>query len=299
MGVVISTECEIGSKISMEVFPKTVYTDLVDLPDPMLLGLTIHYYNHSDIALYMKIFIAGTNWSSGSVEMGSLGSGTDAYRNLDNFSSRAKPASETTETMSLTLKGYSDAGYSTELYSFSRDVTIIMIKSDDGTWTLDEEDNFDDGTVQGWACSGCSFFEAAGDYVLSAPYSLRAWRGGGGSGHYKITLDVYKSFLTPDKPTVYAIFNIRSYGVIYMGVPYDFIKIWEIKKNSDVLVHLGRTYDIIHAHYAPNAKWIRIVVPLPRSVTLTLHQYAEWVCYQGGFDNCRLWLDDFKIISKD
>lgn len=285
--------------ISMEVFPKTIYTDLVDLPATLLLGLTIRFYNHSDQTLYMQIQVSGTNWTANSVNLGSLTSGNNAYKNLDNFSSRSKPASETTEQVTLTLKGYTDAGYTDEYASFSRAVTIIMIKSDDGTWTQNELDNFDDGTVQGWACTGCGFFEVATDYILSAPYSLRAKRTGGGSGRYKVTLDVYKSFSTPDKTTVYAIFNVRSYGVIYLGTPYDFIKFWEIKKNSDVLVHLGRAYDTVLEHYAPNAKWIRIVVPLPRNVTITLHQYAEWVCSQGGFDNCSLWLDDFKIISRD
>ena len=132
-------------EISMKVIPRTIYTDIVAMPDPMLLGITIHYYNHADENLYMKIFIEGPNpWSSNSVALDLLNSGSNSYINLDNFTSRTKPTSATTEVLTLTLRGYSDSEYSTLMYEFSRSLTVVFIKSDDGTWTTDFLNNFDD-----------------------------------------------------------------------------------------------------------------------------------------------------------
>jgi len=300
----------------MEVFPKTVYTDLVDLPDPLLLGLTIHYYNHSDSTLYMKIFIAGTNWSSNSVELGSLASGTNAYKNLDNFSSRTKPASETTEALTLTLKGYTDSGYSDEAYAFSRTVTVIMIKSDDGSWTEDESDNFNDGTVQGWDGENQYGYggrldslsvAVATDFVLSPSYSLKMtakdWYPSLDNVEKRVAF--YKAFTTPNRNTVYAIVNVRGFKWTYDttgGAWSKHIKI-TIDGNT-VLVHIGTPYDVTHVNAAPREKWLRIVVPLTKNTTLTvkivfcINQQAY---ITGETHNSYLynWLDDFKIISKD
>ena len=120
------------NKINLHVHPKTIYADIVSMPDPMLLGVTIHYYNHSDGTLYMKIFGSGTGWSSNSVQMGSLTTGNNAYYNLDNFLSRTKPAAATTETITLILKGEFVPGRSSILQSWGSSIFLHCESSNAG-----------------------------------------------------------------------------------------------------------------------------------------------------------------------
>ena len=296
-------------KISMNVIPRTIYGDIVGLPDPILLGITIHYYNHSDETLYMKIFGSGPSpWSSNAVELGSLASGVNAYINLDNFLSRTRPTEALTEELTLTLKGYTDSGYSDLKYEFSRACTIVFIKSDDGTWTTDFSDNFDDGTVQGWTAIREGWidyltFGVTTDYVLSTPYSCKMLYShdiGGGAGPYQIKNTLYKEFTTPNKDMVFAILNVRNdaSGSTFIKAP----KYLEIKRDDVVLVHLGKLYDTNSTTYIPLKKWTRIVVPLPTNTILTAKIVLVFClrnpsAYDMSID-ISTWLDNFKIISK-
>jgi len=299
--------------LDMKVFPKTVYTDIVNMPDPMLLGLTIHYYNHSDTGLYMKIFGSGPSpWSSNSVELGLLASGSDAYINLDNFLSRTRPASETTEAVTLTLRGYTDAGYSTLAYTFARDTTVVFIKSDDGTWTTDEEDNFDGGTVEGWTIvnelnndggAGYPMIAVATDYVLSSPNSCKGTQRSrvGAPVSRQLRGRMEKQFTTPNKTTVYAIFNLR-FSTNEDAQGEGWLKYLDILEDATTLIHLGKSYDTVQAHYYPKDKWLRLVVPLTKNATLTIKFiiscYARHISGANSVVYCYTWLDDFKIISK-
>jgi len=292
-------------KLDLKVYPKTVYTDLAGLPDPILLGLTIHYYNHSDQSLYMKIFISGPSpWSPNAVELGSLGSGSNAYKNLDNFTSRTKPSQETTEELTLTLRGYNDSGYSELKYEFSRSLTVVFIKSDDGSWTTDINNNFDDGTVQGWSAiaelRGVASLGVATDYVLSPPYSLCL------HSHCEFEYEcveqevrhrIEKAFTTPNKSKVYAVMNIR----VSSGTgPVGSTKYVEVRTASATLIHLGKLYVNDIVDYIPVGKWMRIVIPLPSnaSVTIQIAVDRRGSTFGYGLYGAYLWLDDFKIISK-
>ena len=299
------------TSISMEVIPKTIYTDIVDMPSPMLLGITIHYYNHSDENLYMKIFGSGPSpWSSNAVELGLLNSGSNAYINLDNFMSRTKPTSATTEVLTLTLRGYSDSEYSILKHEFSRSLTVIFIKSDDGSWTTDILNNFDDGTVQGWAAvnesgndSGYPLTEVKTDYVLSTPYScgLHGATRIGGPIYQECKSRFYKSFTTPNKDKVFAIFNLRYHVIEPQADEWGRGKYLQIKKDADVLVHLGKAYDTVKEDYIPKNKWIRIVVPLPKNIALELRIVIHSVSYHVYSNNTIhhiINFDDFKILSK-
>ena len=302
------------SKLDLKVYPKTVYTDIVNMPDPMLLGLTVHYYNFSDITLYMKLLISGPSpWSSNAQTLGSLGSGLNTYINIDNFTSRSKPSNATTEVLTVTLEAYSDSGYSNLMYTFSRSLTVVFIKSDDGTWTTDYGDNFDEGTIDGWAYAkevdngGDYALNITTDYILSTPYSLKfGWSlyNSGPNSDYEYRVRVYKSFTTPNKGTVYAIFNIRDYSndLRPASLAGSFLKYLQLKSNDTVLVYLGRSYDTVQANYIPINKWMRIVVPLPSNTTVELRMILDWYYYNHddylNWCYASLWLDDFKIISK-
>lgn len=306
-----------SNKISMVIIPKTIYADVVDMPDPMILGVTIHAYNHSDSTLYMQISGSGpSGWNTNSVNLNTMSSGAGAYFNLDNFLSRTRPASAITESVTLTLRGYSDSGYTTLIYTFQRTVTVVFIKSNDGSWTTDFSDNFDDGTVDGWAANysnfnlhGCSASASiATDYVLSSPYSCKGTiTGEVWYGNYGVCGgELYKSFTTGIHTTTYAIINVRlgedstgAISPIYAGLMLS------ILQDSTVLTYLG--IGLLEAYETdkfPRNRWVRIVVPLPSNTTFILRIRTAVALNCSGFYgdgpwiNNYIWIDDFKIISQ-
>ena len=283
--------------------PRTIYRDVLNLPDPVKLGLTVRYFNYDDVSLYFQITGSAPGYTFGTVNLGSLGAGANRYRNLDDFGSRAKPvagdftAGEFDESITLTLKAYTDAGYSDLKWTHERTVAVHWIKSDDAAWTQDELDDFDDGTVMGWAVANelnsAPTVGVATDYVLSAPYALRMVQVPI-SAPDQIRSRLYKSFATPDRPVVYAITNFRLRKT---DTAITWMKNLRFQQNGTVLVYLGRTYDTVAADYFVLDKWVRVVVPLPRDTTLEVRMVVET---RMGTLDCRLYLnmDDFKIISK-
>lgn len=281
---------------------KTIYCDVVGMPTPVLLGSTIHYHNYSDVTLYMQIVGSGAGWSGSTVNLGSLASGLDAYANLDNFMSRTRPAAAVTETITFTLKGYTDAGYSSLAYTFARDVTMVFIKSDDGSWTTDFSDNFDDGTVDGWNYTqdyppgGPISLAVATDYVLSAAYSLKLIASGTHSGTdpFEFKSKFRKQFTTPNRTTVYAIINLRTSAVAAGNYPKNI----QVLEDAAILIMIGRPYDAVGAAYFTDSKWIRIVVPLTPNATKTIYIQTDKLLVISGVFSDSKWMDDFKIISK-
>jgi hypothetical protein len=282
---------------------RTIYHDIASLPNPVIQGITIRYFNYDDSSLYMQITGSGTGYTFTPVNLGLLASGANAYRNLDNFVSRAKPTAaqlpngEMSENITLTLKAYTDAGYTILKWTFDRVVTIIWINSADAAFTVNFLDNFDDGTVQGWSavnddtinCSGTSSatVAAAADYVLSPPFSLKhtmyCQTGSGTLSH------IEKSFTTPNKSAVYAIIDIR-------GLTDNWMNAYKILKDLTVLVQIGVDVYSTTAT-APEQKWLRIVVPLPSNTTVLLKIQIRTRTNATG-RTVYLWLDDFKIVSK-
>lgn len=283
---------------------RTIYRDIVNLPDPVLLGITIRYFNHDDVGLYMQITGSGTGYTFTPVNLGLLASGANAYRNLDEFASKAKPGAgdlpdgEMEENVTLILRGYTDAAYSDLKWTFERIVTVHWINSVDAAFTVDELDNFDDGTVQGWAVAnelnnsaGFPALEVVIDYVLSASYSIRMKQRGINVAETRARL--YKSFATPDKDIVYAILDIRQ------GALHElYLKHLKIQRDSILLVYIGRPYDTVLSDYSPRNKWMRIVVPLPKNTALEFRIVQDWYERSAEHSIAYLWLDDFKIISK-
>jgi len=285
------------NEICMKVTPKTIYTDIVGLPDPMLLGVSIHYYNNADEAVYMKIFGSGPSpWSSNAVELGLMNSGTNAYKHLDNFLSRTKPTQATNETLTFILRAYTDSGYSQLKYEFSRTSDIIMIKSDDGTWTQEVLNNFDDGTVQGWSAydertSSSVACNVATDYVLSAPYSLKFSLSIGGQTEGRVRF--YKSFIIPDKNVIYAIIDVRAGATGYI-----YSKNLKVQTDTTVLTFIGRPLNTNEVNDYPLNKWLHIVVPLSPNTTIEIRIVFDVYNTSANVYNMYGWLDNFQIISK-
>jgi len=284
--------------------------------------MTVRYFNHDAVNLYFRITGSGAGYTFGTVDLGLLAPGTDAYANLDGFGSRAKPAAgafalgEFEEVITLTLRAYTDAGYTILKWTYERSVTVHWIKSDDPAFTVDFLNNFDDGTVQGWAAAIVDGNPAptgaevavVTDYVLSAPYALRGRvyhsYTGTGTFTYWGRGQTYKQFITPNKSAVFCIADVRisgsGTGAISGVTVYG--KQVQARKDTDVLILLGKTPDLVLTEYFPKDKWVRLVFPLPANVTLTVRLYwALTVRFtaSGGFTiNCFIHLDDFKIISK-
>lgn len=288
--------------------PRTIYRDVLNLPDPVKLGITIRYFNYDDVDLYFQITASKTGYTFGAVNLGLLASGADAYRNLDEFGSRAKPsageftAGEFDEPITLILKAYTDAGYTDLKWTHERTVTVHWIKSDDVAWTQDVLNDFDDGTVQGWAVvdefqikAGFPTLAVATDYVLSAPYSLKMTSSPEFT-YAEARSRLYKSFTTPDKPVVYAILNLRQSNSDPTHLRHKYV---QVQRDGSILVFVGKPYNTAGVDDVPKDKWLRIVVPLPPNTALELRVVQD--IYSGAYVGDQyfwLWMDDFKIVSK-
>jgi len=289
---------------------RTIYRDIVNLPDPVILGMTIRYFNFDDVTLYFQITGSGTGYSFGTVNLGSLASGANAYINLDNFASRAKPSAgslingELDEQITLTLRAYTDAGYSILKWTFNRVISVKFINSSDPAFTVDIVNNFDDGTVQGWAGTGSGLdagfpqVAVATDYVLSVPYSLKMTSDWYITGPGQKNAYLFKSITTPNRNTVYAIVDIRVSELesdTRIGE-----KNLRVRNGTTDLIFLGGPYAASTITLIPLNKWMRLIVPLAKNSVIDLRYFLEWHVSAIGVSNFTyVWIDDFKVISKN
>jgi len=253
----------------------------------MYLGLIIRGFNDDSVTLYMQLEASHSNWTFTPTNLGALGSGADDWYRINQFGYRTRPDSETTEIIDVTLNAYTDAGYSNLKWTFSRSITVFMLKSDDLTWDLDEYDNFDDGTIQGWAADTVEnppcHIDVAVDYLLSPIYSLKADNNRPTS--FTSSMWLYKTFTTEDKDLVFAIANLRYDESLGLAPSFSA----SIRVNGETLINLP---DPILD------KWHHLTFPLPRNSIIEIRFYFSgssasqpWWLY--------MWLDDFRIISKD
>jgi len=301
--------------------PRTIYHDISSLPDPVIQGITIRYFNYDDVSLYFKITGSGTGYTFTPATLGLLASAANAYKNLDNFASRARPTvaqlpnGEMGETIILTLTAYTDSGYTNLKWTFNRTVQVIWINSADAAFTIDELDNFDDGTVQGWANSiiktvddGYLTLAVATDYVLSAQYSLKSVFMYDTTGHagYIIIGEyaqaLYKTFTLPNRTNIYAVFDIRvtSSGTSGNKIGIEYLQF----KANDIATLIKLGFLNSYTDQIPRNRWIRVVIPLgsyknaSTELRIILDAYSNTYYAGANVAVCTIWIDDFKIISK-
>jgi len=252
----------------------SLYTDLVSLADPVYLGLTMRIFNYDDVSLYLRVDGYASGWTFTTTDLGAYGSGGSAYLNIDNFAYRGKPGGALTEDLTIRLRGYTDAGYTNLKWTALRTVTMVFIKSDDGSWTQDVLNNFDDGTLQGWAvvkdwADGLGTTPSVAvqtDYVLSVPYCARAYYRMDSSNPGSHGIRLYKSFATPNKNKVYAVIDVRARRTRVSGAA-GYSKWYGFRFAGTMIVFLGRPIDYVAQDYVPFDKWMRIVIPLTPNVT--------------------------------
>jgi len=289
---------------------RSIYADILNLPDPVLLGLTVRVFNYDSVGLYMKVDGYDGAWTIPAVNLGLLGAGSNMYSNLDQMGSRARPAAALTETITIRLRAYTDSGYTVLKWTYTRAISVVFIKSDDGSWTQDFLDNFDDGTVDGWAAVKSSSYgdmteAVATDQVLSPAYSLK-----GTYDLYNISgaqnefwFYHYKTFATPNKATVYALIDVRI-SSLGDSSTYVRVKNLSVLNSTALLIYLGKPYDIVLSggDYIPQNRWLRIVVLLPSNSSVQIRVLLDALRYAtagvGEHSRIYIWLDDFKIISK-
>jgi len=281
-----------------QIDPPSIITDIINLPDPVKLGITITAYNYDGVGLYFKIDGYNAAWTFGTVNLGLIGAGGNLQQNLDQFGSRARPAAETAETITLRLRAYTDAGYLNLKWTYLKTLDVLFIKSDDGSWIQDFLNNFDDGTVQGWAVANESGNDAgfptigvANDFVLSPPWSCKMTQRAAGI-NLNLRARLWKLFNTPNRSTVLALIDIRNSRAANLYVKYI-----QIQLDGTVNVYLGKPWDTAVSDYLPIDRWTRIVVPLPGNSAVTI-RIVHCLLTKAATIDAQLWLDDFKIISK-
>lgn len=285
----IQMEFHVGKDdVEHAVTGHTLYSDIVGMPNPMYLGVCVRIFNYDASPLYMQLdaYVSGVLWTFTTNNVGSVGAGANIYYFKDQFGYRTIPTVETDETITMRLRAYTDAGYTNLVYTYERTVYVFFIKSDDGSWTTDFDDDFDDGTVDGWAARGLGGyvhpFEVVGDFVLSAPYSIR-YSCDHTSGVADWYGELYKTFTTPNTTKVYAIIHLRTLG----GENYA-NRAFEIRVAGIRYIYCGGP--------TPNSKWVRFVVLLPVNSTIEISIGRRYT--NVGLETTRMWTDDFKIISK-
>ncbi len=155
-----------------------IYICVQDIYADQSLVLPFQMYNHENRTLYFTIEDNGTDLT-GQVadyvlaveEMGSVGGSgelddTWTYTiTVDNIPS-SLGATENMDTIYLRVSSWEDSEYSV---LYTRDnfvINIHYIDREDTGWTIVDEDNFDDGTAQGWSAEKGS--QTMGDVSATA-----------------------------------------------------------------------------------------------------------------------------------
>ena len=136
-----------NGKIVLALDPDA-YQDIVDMPDPIVIGFGVRVYNYSTATLWFTVEGSGGGWTwAGADQLGSVASGQNAAFRVGSIATRAKPASATTDSVTLLFTAYSDA-YSTDVGTYPLIVSYHWIDSD--AMSLLDLDNFDGGTLEAW-----------------------------------------------------------------------------------------------------------------------------------------------------
>lgn len=149
------------------------------IADPIYHIFYMTIRNQSGQPLYFKLFNDIDNWGFGGslpgtddVALGAVGAGAILTYYIGMV--RAIPEIDVVDSGNLTLKAYTDSGYSNLVASLDLPVTINV--EDIESFTDVDVSNFDDGTSQGWSLSNLS--PSNDKSVEAGGYSLKGSGGG-------------------------------------------------------------------------------------------------------------------------
>lgn len=300
------------------------YQDIVDMPDPIVTSFGIQVYNYTTITIYIKMGGAGTGWNWATPpQLGSVASGGNVYFIAKDLGSRAKPGSAVDDSITLTVRAYSDAGYTLEIGDgYPIIVTYHWLNS--AAMSLLDLDNFDGGTLEGWSVvaeNGTDpVIEIATDYVLSAPNSCRAGNykfGAMDVSGYQLLARIEKTFAVPACTKAYFICNAKmkmeSYGGSWNnpnngGLAWSLMAIAYGAGTGTPVTYLGGN-QYLYSWYgnmfsAPGPKysnWQRLVGPLPTNQSVDVKARfgaTRWVTYaeSDAYFRQRCYFDDLKVV---
>jgi len=278
-----------GVKISFYL-ESPCYQDIEGLSSPLTENFPIGVTNNETAAKYIRAQLVSppAGWGSYDVQLGSVAAGTSTF--LIFSPTRTTPtltAGEYEESLTLRISVYNDAGYS-ELYG-SAELTFTMsfFDSTDPAWTVVDIDNFDDGTLEGWAMSttgiideSCPNSWASGartEHFITSPYSL-------GIPAQATRDHCYKDFtvgnVTKARLVVHAYLETYYYG--------GFLTMLALQRGSDLILPGGVS------RVMPHDVWIRLSYSFPVNATTRLRYAVNYI----DASTPRVWLDKIKIIRK-
>lgn len=268
---------------------RTIHTDLVDLPAILYLGVSARCYNMDpirNIAMYLDASASGWTFNP-SVYLGTIPPGRNARFDIADFGQRSKPAAATTSVITFTLSGYDGSGL---IYSDVKNVTVNFIKSDDGSWTEDFKNDFDTGTVEGWAQRKGDTLIASLDRSLSGLFSLRGYVSCSFVYTY-FRIEVYKTFAVPAGNEAYAIADLYVPGGAssFRALSMKNVALGWITGQYPVDQDMGMG--------PPINRWIRLVSPVIPNLTQEIAIIPEWF-NAGSYGPGYVYLDDFRIVRK-
>jgi len=297
------------------------YQDILNMPDPINASFGIQIFNYTAVTLWFRAQGSGsedggTKWTWGSAQsLGSIGAGANAYFALLNLGSRVKPASAVDDNVVITIRAYTDAGYSNEVGDgYQILITYHWIKSDD--LTLLDLDAFDtDASLEGW-----SLVHETGNlapnptlalntsYVLSSPNAAMLNQYFDGSTYTSsrtLRSRIEKAFTVPACTRAYIIANAKFWGYISPATSGPWVR-WtryEVVVGTESCIIQGILASASAASGVLNlyTNWQRAVCLVPVNATTTILVRIE---YQGGTTGgsaqntyqSRTWFDDLKVV---
>ncbi|MBW2646129.1 MAG: hypothetical protein JRE23_08125 [Deltaproteobacteria bacterium] len=246
--------------------------------------------NQEAATKYFKIVgITNTGgWTPGAAqELGAISKASGRRFICTDLIQRTTPTVAASEDITLRVSRYADAAYS--VWEEDRDLIITHNFIDSNAMTSLYEDDFNDGTVQGWAGScgtgagaECSLV-ADSTYYISSTHSLRSrviakWV----SASYTLYVTAQKDFVIPSV-TAYAVLNVmfkRDTTISSMYIYEDGIpKVYMHPSSGEI----------------PIDSWNRFVIPLTPNGTRTI-QVKTWGNNLGYNKSAYIYLDDIKIV---
>jgi len=239
------------------------------------------FKNQEDRAYYVRMQASGSppaGWTlQGTLDIGLIA--VDETKSTYYWMKRTRPTSIPggllTESVSVSIAAYRDSGYS-DLYSQdTATITFHLIDRTSTAWIILSENNFDDGTVQGWSCNrgesyGSCSIGVSTEVYRSFGYSAKlteSWSYGG----------FQKSFQISGYQEAYMIFSLRSAS-------------W---RNLPTVTFDGTVYFVPDQAPLTNV-WYQFTIALPTGKTTTV---TIWAVDAPSTSNSA-YLDDVYVIAR-
>jgi len=265
---------------TVNIVDPDIYADIVEFADSSwkpYLKIT----NNEQQTLYYQVkpkpaATQPPRYTINTTDLGSIANGaTTEFTNWAGIACTAanKPAAADipsggvlSETCYLRVEAYTDSAYTTSFGYADFNIVFKWIDSASAGWTVVDTDDFDDGTVQGWAGDNAA---VVSDVYRSAPYSLRT------SGPRDTWISHYKSFTTGAVSNAFAILYYRRN-----------------EEGGEIEIRIGGVAK--YKFTLPiHGVWFKIVVPIPTNATNEL-RIRMWG--KGVYD-VYAWLDNVKVIQ--